>query len=117
LGVTAYWDKSTRSAVATLPDSRKVVMPLDSKTITVEGKSVELPTPVVEANEILMVPLQDISDALGVKVTVDPQTNRVYLTLPLSPPTTSTTSTNATSTAASTTSATSTATTATTTTQ
>jgi hypothetical protein len=82
LGVVAYWDKSTRSAVATLPDGRKVVLPLDSSKITVDGKTVELGAPVVEANEVLMVPLQDLSEALGVKLTVDPQTNRVYLTLP-----------------------------------
>lgn len=90
LGVVAYWDKNTRSAVATLPDGRKVVLPLDSSRITVDGKTVELAAPVVEANEVLMVPLQDLSDALGVKVTVDPQTNRVYLALPVSATTSST---------------------------
>lgn len=85
LGVTAYWDKATRSAVATLPDGRKVVLPLDSQKITVDAKTVELPAPVVEANEVLMVPLQDLSAALGVKLTVDSQTNRVFLTMPPPP--------------------------------
>lgn len=74
LQTTAYWADSIRSAVAKLPDGRTVIFPLSQSTVTLDTKPVKLAHPSASVNNIMMVPLRDLAEALGYSVQWDPQT-------------------------------------------
>lgn len=85
LNVTAYWDETARRAVATLPDGRRVALPLGLNVVFIDDKPVNLPYPTAAANGIMMVPLASLSEALGVTVKYDTQNNTATLELPAAP--------------------------------
>jgi hypothetical protein len=75
LQTTAYWADSIHSAVAKLPDGRAVIVPLGQSTVTIDTKSVKLARPSASVNNIMMVPLRDLAEALGYNVQWDPETD------------------------------------------
>jgi hypothetical protein len=78
-GTTAYWDQATSSAQAKLPDGRVVILPLNKAAIKVDAKQVTLAHPSVDVNDTMMVPLRDLSDALGFSIQWDPDRKQAFL--------------------------------------
>ena len=71
LNAGVAWHEQWLSAVATLHDGRMVILPLNRNTVSVQGEIKTMKCPTALVNNIMMVPLRDLSEALGVDVKWD----------------------------------------------
>ena len=79
VGCTAVWNEATHSAEAKLPDARGIVLPLNQGVVKIDGKPALLAHPTADVNDIMMVPLRDLSAALGFTVQWDADRQIVHL--------------------------------------
>lgn len=67
LGGTLSWDRATNTVTANR-EGKKVVLPLESTSATVDGEKVALHQPAILMNGRAMVPLRFLSESLGAQV-------------------------------------------------
>jgi hypothetical protein len=70
LGAAVAWDGKTGTIGISLAD-RKVSMKLGSKTLTANGKEMQMDVPARSTNDRTLIPLRSIVEALGKKVFYD----------------------------------------------
>ncbi|MDQ1236842.1 hypothetical protein QE450_004340 [Paenibacillus sp. SORGH_AS306] len=92
LDAKVLWKQSTKTVTAT-KDGTTIVLPLGSRTATINGKSVVLDVPAKSIKGRTVVPLRFVSEALGEKVGWNSSTKTVSITTTNSTPTTPTTPT------------------------
>ncbi|MDN4619165.1 copper amine oxidase N-terminal domain-containing protein [Paenibacillus sp. PsM32] len=92
LDAKVLWKQSTKTVTAT-KDGTTIVLPLGSRTATINGKSVVLDVPAKSIKGRTVVPLRFVSEALGEKVGWNSSTKTVSITTTSSKPTTPTTPT------------------------
>lgn len=92
LDAKVLWKQSTKTVTAT-KDGTTIVLPLGSRTATINGKSVVLDVPAKSIKGRTVVPLRFVSEALGEKVGWNSSTKTVSITTTSSTPTTPTTPT------------------------
>ena len=79
MGAFVGWDSATRSVIAQKGD-RDVVLPVGSRTATVNGKPVTLDVPATIVMGTTMVPLRFLGEALGAEVKWNGATRTVEIT-------------------------------------
>lgn len=92
LDAKVLWKQSTKTVTAT-KDGTTIVLPLGSRTATINGKSVVLDVPAKSIKGRTVVPLRFVSEALGEKVGWNSSTKTVSITTTSAKPTTPTTPT------------------------
>ncbi|WP_322923702.1 copper amine oxidase N-terminal domain-containing protein [Paenibacillus campi] len=91
---TVDWKQSTRTITASKNGS-KVILPVGSKTATINGKTTTLDVPAKVINGRTMVPLRFVTEALGSKVDWNTSTQTVTITTADSTPSSTPTPTGA----------------------
>lgn len=89
LDAKVLWKQSTKTVTAT-KDGTTIVLPLGSRTATINGKSVTLDVPAKSIKGRTVVPLRFVSESLGEKVGWNASTKTVSITTTNSKPTTPT---------------------------
>lgn len=92
LDAKVLWKQSTKTVTA-MKDGTTIVLPLGSRTATINGKSITLDVPAKSIKGRTVVPLRFVSEALGEKVGWNSSTKTVSITTTNSKPTTPTTPT------------------------
>lgn len=87
LDATVLWKQSTKTVTAT-KDGTTIVLPLGSRTATINGKQVTLDVPAKSIKGRTVVPLRFVSEALGEKVGWNASTKTVSITTTDTTPTT-----------------------------
>lgn len=78
LGTAVSWDKEAKAVIGTR-GRVAVFAPVGSKQVKVNGKPVELETPVETINGMSLVPLSIVTEAFGDEVTLDKETSTVKI--------------------------------------
>lgn len=92
LDAKVLWKQSTKTVTA-MKDGTTIVLPLGSRTATINGKSITLDVPAKSIKGRTVVPLRFVSEALGEKVGWNSSTKTVSITTTNPKPTTPTTPT------------------------
>lgn len=92
LDAKVLWKQSTKTVTA-IKDGTTIVLPLGSRTATINGKKVTLDVPAKSIKGRTVVPLRFVSESLGEKVGWNASTKTVSITTTNAKPTTPTTPT------------------------
>lgn len=84
LGATVSWDGSTNT-ITGIKGEKKIVLQIDNKMATVDGKQVELDVPATLINDRTMVPARFVAESFGADVKWDGATSTVKITLSYTP--------------------------------
>ena len=81
-GSNIQWDKNTKTVI--IKDGSHVVkVPLGQKTMTLDGQSIAIDSPVIQVNGRVMVPISQVSKAFtykNVKINWDPNSKQAIIT-------------------------------------